>query len=343
MAPPRRGYVACPHAACRYQWNWRNHSKCWKCGGNLKPSPNDTGGKGKSKGRWDNGTPLSATSPFASWGAGAAWAQDGQCTTAATALDGPSPFAPTPEQPLGALERRLPPEAAGDMGAHLSAFAAALQTPSPDKDKKHKVQKPRPELEREQELHQSAVAARKAQEALDKAIIFEEECKEWLQKAPMDLQQKVQAAAATAVAHQRLLRSSLEAQPPPPLQPTAINPTAILETTEPEELGKLVCFEDGDLFSPGDLELEQEEIEQWNRHKSELAAEVSKLIVAAVGPSSQGLAQRWQAFADYRARMAHKRRRTAAGAAPEQTPPEPSPENIAKTLAEARARREASK
>ncbi|CAK0818894.1 unnamed protein product, partial [Prorocentrum cordatum] len=244
----------------------------------------------------------------------------------------------------------------------------------PDKEEKHKVQKARPELEREQQLHQSAVAAR---------------------KASADLQQKVQAAAATAAAHQRLLRSSLEAQPPSSLQPAAINLTAILETTEPDDLGKLVCFEDGDLFSFGDLELEQEEIEQWHRHKSELAAEVSKFIVAAAGPSAQGLAQRKQAFAEYRARMAHKRRRTAAGgmaaggdpaqqrdadggpgghpdgdgaaaarapaaapgpgappasaaastagdppgAAPEPAPPEASPEDLAKTLAEARARR----
>ncbi|CAK0833959.1 unnamed protein product [Prorocentrum cordatum] len=180
------------------------------------------------------------------------------------------------------------------MGAHLSALATALQTPQSDKDNKHK-------------------STRKAQEALDKTIIFEEECKEWLRKASADLQQKVQAAAATAAAHQRQLRSSLEAQPPSSLQPAAINLTAILETTEPDDLGKLVCFEDGDLFSFGDLELEQEEIEQWNRHKSELAAEVGKLIVAAAGPSAQGLAQRKQAFAEYRARMAHKRRRTAAG------------------------------
>ncbi|CAK0887691.1 unnamed protein product, partial [Prorocentrum cordatum] len=266
------------------------------------------------------------------------------------------------------------------MGTHLSALVTALQTPQPDKEKKHNVQRARPELEREQQLHQSAVAARKAQEALDKAIIFEKECKEWLHKVSADLQQKVQAAAATAAAHQRLLRSSLEAQPTSPLQPAAINLTAILETTEPEDLGRLVCFEDGDLFSFGDLELEQEKIEQWNRHKSELAAEVSKLIVAAVGPSAQGLAQRKQAFAEYRARKeatqpsrerptgglgasltGTAQRRLAppplrlalgpppasaaastagdpSGAAPEPAPPEASPEDLAKTLADARAR-----
>eukprot|EP00959_Pyramimonas_sp_CCMP1952_P130292 2724390-Pyramimonas_sp.AAC.1 len=100
MAPPRRGDVACPRAACRYQWNWRSHTKRWKRGGDLKPSPDDAAGKGKSIKTWDYGPPRSAPDPFTSWGTGAAWAQDGQCTSAAASLDGSPPFAPAPEQLL---------------------------------------------------------------------------------------------------------------------------------------------------------------------------------------------------------------------------------------------------
>ncbi|CAK0841599.1 unnamed protein product, partial [Prorocentrum cordatum] len=202
---------------------------------------------------------------------------------AATA-DGVHPFAPTTDQLLEALRRRVP-EASAQLDAVAFAAQGPAQPPQPP---------PKPHLEREREAQRLAVATRKADEALARALGHEQECEHWLERARHAVQQCAQEAADARLAHEQQLEEDLKrikqqdarpAQDPAATTPSKLNLSAVL-AADGGSLDQLFELEDGDAFNYSELELSPEDVDNWK-----------------------------QEFMDFKARMSIKKRRVGEGAA----------------------------
>ncbi|CAK0877746.1 unnamed protein product [Prorocentrum cordatum] len=300
-----KGYLSC--SSCRYRWNWKSREHCFSCGNALVPSPPPPWRQ--AKGVWSPG--------------GEGGGQQGPAhppgTWAPSRLEAPRVSTPPQrgagQQPTMAELLTQPQQhVKADAGAQeLQALVKVVAPPAPAQPARQPLL--------EETISAEGVACRRAEKALEHAVHQEDEARRWLAECSQRAQEAAVWAVQAKTAWQEELKAELQkargsapgAGPPP----EAVH----VPTGSQINLSQL------------EIEIEDEDKQRWLALKSNMAAEIQKAIVAAIGPSADNI-QRLRAEArDMRKRLSAKRARQsdsgdgtgAAAASQPGTPPPAAP------------------